>query len=319
LSGFLFFNMIDSIYIVAGFTLLIVGANFLVDGSSGLAKRFNVPNLIIGLTVVAFGTSAPELVVNLVAAFDPATTDIALTNIIGSNMINTYVILGATALVYPIISQKSSRRFDIPLSIIGPVIVLLMTLHDALSKIDGAILLLFFAGFMYSTFSRSLKNPDVQPEDYKPMKIWKSMLFITGGMTALIVGAQLIVPAASNIATRMGISTAVIGLTIVALGTSLPELATSVVAAFKKNSDIALGNIIGSNIFNIFMVLSTSALIRELPAYDGLSSDLIITAAGSLLVILFIYTNKARSLQRWSGFILLLLYTAFLTWKLLTL
>lgn len=309
----------DYILIIVGFVLLIAGANFLVDGASGMAKRFNVPNLVIGLTVVAFGTSAPELVVNLVAAFDPATTDIALTNIIGSNMINTFVILGAAAVVYPIVSQKSSRRFDIPLSFIAPVIILLMTLTGELSRIDGIILLLFFAGFMYSTFSRSIKNPDVQADDYKPMKVWKSLLLIAGGLAALVGGAQLIVPAATNIAAGFGISTAVIGLTIVALGTSLPELATSVVAAMKKNSDIALGNVIGSNIFNIFLVLAASAVIRPLPAYKDMLIDLIVTAAGSLLVILFIYSNKERSIRRWGGLVLLLAYAAFLVWKISTL
>jgi cation:H+ antiporter len=319
LSGFFSATIMDYLYIVAGFVLLIAGANFLVDGASGLAKRFNVPNLIIGLTVVAFGTSAPELVVNLVAAFDPTTTDIALTNIIGSNMINTFVILGVAAVVYPIVSQKSSRRFDIPLSILGPVVVLLMVFDGELSRNDGAILLLFFAGFMYSTFSRSVKNPDVQPDDYKPMKIWKSLLMITGGLTALVGGAQLIVPSATNIAAGFGVSSAIIGLTIVALGTSLPELATSVVAAMKRNSDIALGNVIGSNIFNVFMVLSTSALVRPLPEYTGIKPDLIITALGSLLVILFIYTNSERSIRRWSGALLLMIYTGFLVWKIATL
>lgn len=309
----------DYLLIVAGFVLLIVGANFLVDGASGMAKRFNVPNLIIGLTVVAFGTSAPELVVNLVAAFNPTTTDIALTNIIGSNMINTFVILGAAAVVYPIVSQKSSRRFDIPLSFLAPVIILLMILSGELSRIDGAILLLFFAGFMYSTISRSLKSNDEQPEDFKPMKIWKSLLLITGGLAALVGGAQLIVPSATNIAAGFGISPAVIGLTIVALGTSLPELATSVVAAFKKNSDIALGNVIGSNIFNVFFVLAASALVRPLPVYKGIQVDLYMTALGSLLVLLFIYTNRERSLRRWGGAILLVLYTIFLIWTISTL
>lgn len=309
----------DYLFILIGFVLLIAGANYLVDGASGLAKRFNVPNLIIGLTVVAFGTSAPELVVNLVAAFDPSTTDIALTNIIGSNMINTYVILGCAAAVFPIISQKSSRRFDIPLSILAPVIVLLMTLSGVLSRIDGVILLLFFAGFMYSTFSRSVKSPDVQAEDYKPMKIWKSLLMITGGLAALIGGAQLVVPSATSIAESFGISSAIIGLTVVALGTSLPELATSVVAAFKKNSDIALGNVVGSNIFNVFMVLASSAIIRPLPAYDGMYTDLIVTATGGILIMVFMYTNKERSIRRWGGVTFLLLYTAFLVWKISTL
>jgi len=311
--------MIDYLLISAGFVLLIFGANYLVDGSSGLAKRFNVSNLIIGLTVVAFGTSAPELVINLVAAINPDTTDIALTNIIGSNMINTFVILGAAAVVFPIVSQKSSRRFDIPLSLIAPIVVLLLSLNGIITQIDGVILLLFFGWFMYSNIKNAIRHPDeAQAEDYKPMKIWKAVFFVVAGLGTLIIGAQLIVPSATKIAAKFGVSQSIIGLTIVALGTSLPELATSVVAAFKKNSDIALGNVIGSNIFNIFLVLSTSAIIRPLPSYEGMSYDLIITAAGSLLVLLFIYANKERTIKRWGGILFLALYTIFLIWKIST-
>ncbi len=312
--------MIDYLFIVVGFTLLIFGANFLVDGASGLAKRFNVSNLIIGLTVVAFGTSAPELVVNLVAALNPGSTDIALTNIIGSNMINTFVILGAAAVVFPIASQKSSRRFDIPLSFIAPVAVFLLSMNGILSMSDGLILILFFIWFMYTNIRNAIRHPEEeQAEDYKPMKIWKAILLIIGGLATLVGGAQLIVPAATNIAASYGVSQSVIGLTIVALGTSLPELATSVVAAFKKNSDIALGNVIGSNIFNVFFILSSSAIIRPLPAYQGMNVDLMVTAAGSLLVLLFIYSNKERNIKRWGGLLFLLSYTAFLIWKISTL
>jgi cation:H+ antiporter len=312
--------MIDYLLIVAGFALLIFGANFLVDGSSGLAKRFNVSNLIIGLTVVAFGTSAPEMVVNLVAALNPGSTDIALTNIIGSNMINTFVILGAAAVVFPIASQKSSRRFDIPLSLIAPVAVFLLSMNGILSLTDGLILLLFFIWFMYTNIRNAVRHPEEeQAEDYKPMKIWKAILLIIGGLATLVGGAQLIVPSATNIAASYGVSQSVIGLTIVALGTSLPELATSVVAAFKKNSDIALGNVIGSNIFNVFFILSSSALIRPLPVYPGMNVDLMVTAAGSLLVLLFIYSNKEKNIKRWGGLLFLLSYTAFLVWKISTL
>lgn len=299
---------------------MIFGANFLVDGSSGLAKRFNVSNLIIGLTVVAFGTSAPEMVVNLVAALNPGSTDIALTNIIGSNMINTFVILGAAAVVFPIASQKSSRRFDIPLSLIAPVAVFLLSMNGILSISDGLILLLFFIWFMYTNIRNAVRHPEEeQAEDYKPMKIWKAVLLIIGGLATLVGGAQLIVPSATNIAASYGVSQSVIGLTVVALGTSLPELATSVVAAFKKNSDIALGNVIGSNIFNVFFILSSSALIRPLPAYQGMNVDLMVTAAGSLMVLLFIYSNKERNIKRWGGLLFLLSYAAFLVWKISTL
>ncbi|MEA4975274.1 MAG: calcium/sodium antiporter [Paludibacter sp.] len=312
--------MIDYLLIVAGFALLIFGANFLVDGSSGLAKRFNVSNLIIGLTVVAFGTSAPEMVVNLVAALNPGSTDIALTNIIGSNMINTFVILGAAAVVFPIASQKSSRRFDIPLSLIAPVAVFFLSMNGILSLSDGLILMLFFIWFMYTNIRNAVRHPEEeQAENYKPMKIWKAILLIIGGLATLVGGAQLIVPSATNIAASYGVSQSVIGLTIVALGTSLPELATSVVAAFKRNSDIALGNVIGSNIFNVFFILSSSALVRPLPVYQGMNVDLMVTAAGSLLVLLFIYSNKERNIKRWSGLLFLLSYTAFLVWKISTL
>lgn len=308
--------MLHYLLILAGFVLLIFGANWLVDGSSGLARRFNVSNLIIGLTVVAFGTSAPELVVNLFAAINPETTDIALTNIIGSNMINTFVILGAAAVVYPIVSQKSSRRFDIPLSFFAPVVVLLLTLNGVLSFSDGLILLIFFIWFMISNINKAIRHPeDEQADDYKPMKIWKATILITVGLGALVGGAQLIVPSATAIAEKMGVSQAVIGLTIVALGTSLPELATSVVAAFKKNSDIALGNVIGSNIFNVFMILASSALVRDLRIYDGIFFDLAVTALGSLLLILFIYTNKQRSLKRWGGAAFLVIYAVYLILK----
>lgn len=308
--------MLDYLFILIGFVLLIFGANYLVEGSSGLAKRFNVSNLIIGLTVVAFGTSAPELVVNLFAALNPETTDIALTNIIGSNMINVFIILGFSAIVYPILSQKSSRRFDIPLSFFAPVVVLLLTLDGLLSFTDGLILLIFFIWFMISNIGKAIRHPrDEHTETFKPMKIWKAALFIVGGLGALVGGAQLIVPSATRIAESMGISQAIIGLTIIALGTSLPELATSVVAAFKKNSDIALGNVIGSNIFNVFFILASSAIIRPLKNYPQIDIDLIVTALGSLLVLLFIYTNKERSIKRWGGFAFIALYGIYLYWK----
>lgn len=307
--------LLDLIKILIGFVVLIYGANFLVNGSSGLAKRFKVSDLIIGLTVVAFGTSAPELVVNLMAAVNPATTDIALTNIIGSNMINTFVILGLAATIFPIFSQKSSRRVDIPLSILAPATVMIMAINGVIDLSDGLILLVIFIGFMWMNISKSLKNPEEQAEHFVPMKIWKALLFVLGGLGALILGAQLIVPSASNIASSMGISQSVIGLTIVALGTSLPELATSAVAAYKKNSDIALGNVIGSNIFNVFFILGTSSLISPLPIYEGIFSDLIITTLSGLLVFGFIYTNKERILKRWAGISLLITYIAYLIWK----
>lgn len=307
----------DYLLILVGFVVLILGAHYLVDGASGLAKRFNVSNLIIGLTVVAFGTSAPELVVNIVAVTNSSTTDIALTNIIGSNMINVYVILGIAALIFPIFSQKSSRRFDIPLSFIAPVVILLLLwgMDGQINRAGGFVLLIFFIWFMTVMVRKAFKHPEkAVDEDFKPMKIWLALLMIVGGLGGLIGGAQLIVPSATRIAESLGISQSIIGLTIIALGTSLPELATSAVAAFKRNSDIALGNVIGSNIFNVFFILAISAIIRPLPAYHNITYDLIITALGSLLLLVFIYTNKSHKIKRWGGAVLLIIYTLYLVW-----
>jgi K+-dependent Na+/Ca+ exchanger related-protein len=312
--------MLDYILIIVGFVLLILGANFLVDGAVALAKRFNVSNLIIGLTIVAFGTSTPELVVNLVAAANPDTTDIALTNIIGSNTINIFIILGIAALVYPIKSQISSRKFDIPMSLLAPMVILLLVLcfNNEVTRIGGIILLLIFSFFMFVTIRKTLAMRNVSDTQKvktgKSKKLWLSCVFILGGLLMLVVAGQVIVNSATKIAESLGISQAIIGLTIVALGTSLPELATSVVAAMKKNSDIALGNVIGSNIFNGFFILGVSAVIRPLPAYTNMTVDIAMAALGSLLVLVFVLTNKKYEIKRWEGLLLLCIYICYLCW-----
>lgn len=311
--------------IVVGFVLLVKGADWLVDGASSVAKRFGISDLVIGLTVVAFGTSMPEFVVNMVSVANGA-TDLAITNILGSNIINTLVILGLTALVYPITSQKRSRDFDIPLSIIAAVMVFAtVTVHApgeqqrGISRFGGVLLLLMFAYFLYNTFRHAKDHPDeAEAEQVQDHPTWKAIILILVGLCGLVVGGEIIVKSAVDIATRMGVSEAVIGLTIVALGTSLPELATSVIAATKHNSDIALGNVIGSNIFNVFFVLGTSALVRPLPAYEGIELDAWVAAVGSILVWLFVKTNHERQIKRWGGAILLLYYVGYLTYRLLT-
>ena len=313
------------IFIIVGFIALVKGADFLVDGASAIAKRFGISDLVIGLTVVAFGTSMPEFVVNMVSVAE-GSTDLAITNILGSNIINTFVILGLTALVYPVISQKRSRDFDIPMSIIAGVLVLCFVAiqlpsgesERGIGRIGGIILLLMFCYFLYNTFRHAKDHPEESDsEAVKPMGIWKAILLLCLGFIGLVIGGELIVKSAVNIAVRCGVSEAIIGLTIVALGTSLPELATSVIAAFKKNSDIALGNVIGSNIFNVFFVLGTSATIRPLPAYEGIELDAIIAASGSVIVWMAVKTNKERKVQRWAGLLLLLIYGGYLTYRLL--
>ena len=316
---------VGAICIVAGFVALVKGADWLVDGASAIAKRSGVSDLVIGLTVVAFGTSMPEFVVNMVSVAE-GTTDLALTNILGSNIINTFVILGLTALVYPIASQKRSRDFDIPLSIIAGVLVILFVAiqlpfgetERGVGRIGGVILLLFFIYFLYNTFRHAKDHPDeAAAEEIKLIPVRRAIALILGGFVGLVVGGELIVKSAVDIATRCGVSEAIIGLTVVALGTSLPELATSVIAATKHNSDIALGNVVGSNIFNVFFVLAASATVRPLPAYDGIELDAVMAALGSIIVWMAVKTNHERKIKRWAGALLLILYGGYLAYRLL--
>jgi cation:H+ antiporter len=317
------------VLIIVGFIALVKGADYLVDGASSIAKRFGISDLIIGLTVVAFGTSMPEFVVNMVSVAE-GSTDLAITNILGSNIINTFVILGLTALVYPVVSRKRSRDFDIPMSIIAGVLVFIFVavqlplgeMGRGIGRIGGIILLLFFCYFLYNTFRHAKDHPkdivnEVASEEVKDIPTRKAVALILVGFIGLIVGGELIVQSAIDIAHRMGVSEAIIGLTVVALGTSLPELATSVIAAFKRNGDIALGNVIGSNIFNVFFVLGTSATVRPLPAYDGIELDAVMAALGSIIVWLAINIDSKRKVQRWAGALLLLVYAAYLTYRLI--
>lgn len=320
---------VGAILIVVGFVALVKGADWLVDGASAIAKRSGISDLVIGLTVVAFGTSMPEFVVNMVSVAE-GSTDLALTNILGSNIINTFVILGLTALVYPIVSQKHSRNFDIPLSIIAGMLVLAFVSIQlpygeegrGVGRIGGIVLLLMFAFFLYNTFRYAKKHPEVVEEtvgsQLPVITVRRAVALMLGGFVGLVVGGELIVKSAVDIATRLGVSEAIIGLTVVALGTSLPELATSVVAAFKKNSDIALGNVVGSNIFNVFFVLACSATVRPLPAYDGIELDALMAALGSIVVWLAVKTNSERAIKRWAGALLLLIYGAYLTYRLMS-
>lgn len=312
------------VFIIFGFIALVKGADWLVDGASAIAKQFGISDLIIGLTVVAFGTSMPEFVVNMVSVAQ-GSTDLAITNILGSNIINTFVILGLTALVYPIVSQKRARDFDIPLSIIAGLVVLVFVAiqlpfgetEQGIGRIGGIVLLLMFCFFLYNTFIHSKEHPEDVETEVKQMPTRRAVALILVGFIGLIVGGELIVKSAVDIATRMGVSEAVIGLTVVALGTSLPELATSVIAAAKHNSDIALGNVFGSNIFNVFFVLGVSATIRPLPAYEGIALDALMAAIGSIVVWMAVKTNRERKIQRWAGALLLLIYAGYLTYRLL--
>ena len=320
-SSYLSNPILLGLFLVVGLVLLVKGADWLVDGASKLAKRLGVTDLVIGLTIVAFGTSMPEFVVNMVSVADGA-TDLAITNILGSNIINTLVILGCSALVCPLVAQRSTVRLDIPLNIVAGVLVLVFVFitypmePKGLSRIEGLALLVVFAAFLVYTFY-TVKADATTTTESTPFPLWKCVVLILAGLVGLVVGGEMIVKSAVAIARYCGVAEAVIGLTIVALGTSLPELATSVVAAFKHNNDIAIGNVVGSNIFNVFFILGTSAIIKHLPVYPGIEIDAALVAVSALAVWLLL-CNKNRSINRWGGVLLLVLYAGYLTYRLLT-
>lgn len=310
------------VVLVIGLVILVKGADWLVDGASNLARRLGVSDLLIGLTIVAFGTSMPEFVVNMVSVANGA-TDLAITNILGSNIINTLVILGASALVYPIVVQRTTIRFDIPMNILAGTLVLLFVIvklpieeSNSLSLTEGMMLLCIFCLFLYYSIKTAQGNTCQSSEPLMPT--WQSIMLILVGLICLVIGGEMIVKSATTIAQKMGVAESIIGLTIVALGTSLPELATSVVAAFKKNSDIAIGNVVGSNIFNVFFILSTSAIIKPLPLYDGITIDALVTALSALIVWLLAVSNKEHKIGRWGGALLLITYAIYLSYRLIT-
>lgn len=320
-SSYLSNPILLGLFLVVGLALLVKGADWLVDGASKLAKRLGVTDLVIGLTIVAFGTSMPEFVVNMVSVADGA-TDLAITNILGSNIINTLVILGCSALVCPLVAQRSTVRLDIPLNIVAGVLVLVFVFISSpmepkgLSRVEGLALLVVFAAFLVYTFYTAKADATTTTESTS-FPLWKCVVLILAGLVGLVVGGEMIVKSAVAIARYCGVAESVIGLTIVALGTSLPELATSVVAAFKHNNDIAIGNVVGSNIFNVFFILGTSAIIKHLPVYPGIEIDAALVAVSSLAVWLLL-CNKNRSINRWGGALLLVIYAGYLTYRLLT-
>ncbi|MFH0798042.1 MAG: calcium/sodium antiporter [Candidatus Woesearchaeota archaeon] len=305
-----------------GFALVVKGAGWLVDGASAIAKRFNVPDLVIGLTIVAFGTSAPELAVNIFSSIS-GNTDIAIGNILGSNTFNILLILGISALIYPIAVGKGTVWKEIPMSLLAAVLVGILANDaffskngvSALGKIDGIVFLAFFAVFLYYTFgvAKHGRN-DKDGLDIKKIKIWHSALMIGTGLVMLFIGGKWVVNGAVEIARYFGVTESLIGLTIVAAGTSLPELATSAVAAYKKNCDIAVGNIVGSNIFNIFLILGVSSLIRPLPFGPGSIVDIIMACFASLILFIWMFFGKKRILERWQGIVMIVIYIAYVAY-----
>ncbi len=305
--------------LLIGFVILIKGADFLVNGSSSVAKKFNISNLAIGLTVVAFGTSTPELLVNIMSSVK-GYDDAAFGNIIGSNNFNLLFILGIAGLIYPLVVHRNTVSFEVPLSLIAAVVLFILvndtliwgSSENFLTRIDALILLVFFGLFMYY-ISRTMKNGPGS-EEGGPIKLystWVSVLFIVLGLAMLVGGGSLVVDNAVAIAKHYGLSERLIGLTILAAGTSLPELATSAVAAYRKNTDIAIGNVVGSNIFNIFFILGITGVIRPTPYNTVMNFDIYILGASTVLLMIFMFTLNQRKLDRWEAFFMLMAYFAY--------
>jgi cation:H+ antiporter len=301
----------DILFIVLGVALVLYGADKLTEGASALARKMNVPEIIIGLTIVAAGTSAPELFVSLVSALND-TPDMAVGNVVGSNTMNCMLIVGCAAMVAPMIISPSTVKKDIPFSVLASVLLILVAFDRFVSRLDGIILLIGFAVFMTYTLMQVKKGSSETVKESSP--VWKNILYLVFGLAGLVIGSNLFVDSASDVALTLGISEGVVGLTIVAGGTSLPELATSVVAARKGQSAIAIGNVIGSNVFNILLILGLTSTISPMEIEGITTIDMAVMLLSVILVWQFSRTRY--TVERWEGAVLVLGYLAYLAWML---
>ncbi len=315
--------VLELLLLIAGFVILVKGADLLVGGASSIAKKFNISNLAIGLTVVSLGTSAPELLVNLMSA-TKGYNDAAFGNILGSNNFNLLLILGVSGIIFPLVVQRKTVQYEVPISI-GAVLLLFILVNDkivwggssnGLSRVDAFILLIFFGLFMlYVVRTMKSKSDYGDGPKIKTYRTSLSIAYILIGLAMLLGGGKLAVENAVFIAEYFGLSQRIIGLTVLAAGTSLPELATSAVAAFRKNTDIAIGNVVGSNIFNICLILGTTGLINPMPYNVALNFDLSVVLIASILLMIFMFTLSQRKLDRWEAILLLggyITYTIYL-------
>lgn len=312
-------------WLITGLVLILIGANVLTDGSAAIARKIGISDLVVGLTIVAFGTSAPELVISAVSAAK-GSAPLAIGNVVGSNIFNILAIIGVTAMVRPIVIRKSIMTNEIPMVILCSIILLVLgksgllngTKLNEISRTNAILLLIFFLIFLRYTFataSKSEKQPEkdnASVEESTPLPIWRGILYVILGLVALIYGGDKFVEGASGIAMGLGVSEAVIGLTIVAAGTSLPELATSVVAALKGKPELAVGNVIGSNIFNTLLVLGVAGVIVPLPFGDIGNFDLLTLLGASVAFYIFGWFFKTRTITRWEGTVLALGYVGYI-------
>ena len=304
-------GMLNIVFIVIGIVLVLWGADRMTDGAVALAQRMNIPQIVIGLTVVAIGTSAPELFISLVSALK-STPDLAVGNVVGSNIFNTMLIVGSAALISPMLIAPSTVKKDIPFTVIASVMLALMCLDNNISRIDALLLFAMFIVFMIYTVRLGKRGgSEVENENEKDYSVFKSICFVALGLACLIGGSNLFVEGAKHIA-ALGVSDAVIGLTIVAGGTSLPELATSVVAARKGRSALAIGNVIGSNVFNILMILGITGIICPMQLAGITRVDISMLMVSILLVWLFSFTRY--KLERWEGILLLIMFFGYMGW-----
>jgi cation:H+ antiporter len=309
---------IEITLLLVGFGILIKGADFLVNGASSAAKKYGISNLAIGLTVVAFGTSMPELVVSFLSALD-GNNDASFGNVIGSNNFNLLFILGIAGLIYPLVVHRNTVKWEVPMSLLAAV-VLFVLINDQelfgaeiniLSRFDSIILLLFFGGFLFYIYRTMKTAPETEEAPIKMYTMPMSVGLVILGLAMLIGGGQLVVDNAISIAHYYGLSEKLIGLTILAAGTSLPELATSTVAAYRKNTDIAIGNVIGSNIFNIFFILGVTGVVNPIPYNSAMNFDLKVLAGATVLLMVFMFTLNTRKLDRWEAFLMLAAYIVY--------
>lgn len=318
--------IINVLLLIVGLVLILGGANYLTDGAASIARRFGLSDLMVGLTIVALGTSAPELTISIVSAVQ-GNPGMAIGNVVGSNIFNTLLIIGMVALARPIKIEKGIMVNEIPMTILASAAIFAMGISPwidgtsaQISRVDGIILLLFLCIFMRYIFAQAKAEKSKEDKDAKSkkeMNLWLAIFMVSGGLAALVYGGDLFVDKASAIASSLGVSDAVIGLTIVAVGTSLPELATSLTAAIKGNTGIAVGNVIGSNIFNIFLVLGTAAAIRPLP-FAGVSMlDMEVLLGSALIFWFFGWFFKTRTITRTEGGIMAACYIAYITYLVL--
>ncbi|SEJ62561.1 cation:H+ antiporter [Cyclobacterium xiamenense] len=316
--------LLSLIVLVFGFVLLVYGADKLVEAATSIAARLSIPNSVIGLTVVAFGTSAPELSVNVMAAIE-GSGEMVMANVLGSNVFNGLVILGLCAMIFPLTVKSATTWIEVPLSFLAALLVWILASDQWLdggdinlvSRSEGLVLLLFFAVFLVYTLLVS-KNPQSPTEEVSvtEMKLSHAVFWLLLGLAGLVVGGNFIVTNAIFLAQSIGLSERVIGLTVVSIGTSLPELATSLAAVKKKKVDIAIGNVVGSNIFNIFLILGLSSTIHPVLVNDGTFVDILVNCVAGLLLFVFIFSGKGRMLERWEGGVFVLLYGAYLSYLL---